>query len=90
MTSFLSKRLLINLAVVAAAVGANAFVAYTQIRSERATNERTLRSMSVKRDLDAYRMTLGAGLAALGRFEVSGSAVSPTIGAAQEARRADI
>jgi len=90
MTSFLSKRLLINLAVVAAAVGANAFVAYTQIRSERATNERTLRSMSVKRDLDAYRMTLGAGLAALGRFEISGAAVSPTIGAAQEARLADI
>ena len=90
MTSFLSKRLLINLVVVAAAVGANAFVAYTQIRSERATNERTLRSMSVKRDLDAYRMTLGAGLAALGRFEISGSAVSPTLGAAQEARLVDI
>jgi diguanylate cyclase (GGDEF)-like protein/PAS domain S-box-containing protein len=72
MSSFLSKRLLINVVVAAAAIGANAFVAYGQIRSERATDLRTMRSMSVKRDLDDYRATLGTGLAALGRFEQSG------------------
>jgi diguanylate cyclase (GGDEF)-like protein/PAS domain S-box-containing protein len=72
MSSFLSKRLLINVVVAAAAIGANAFVAYGQIRSERATDLRTMRSMSVKRDLDDYRATLGSGLAALGRFEQSG------------------
>ena len=43
MTPFLSRRLLINLAVVAAAVGANAFVAYTQICSQRDADARTLR-----------------------------------------------
>lgn len=80
MTSFFSKRLFINLAVVAAAVGANAFVAYTQIRSERATNERILRSMNVKHDLDTYRSLLGIELAALGRFEASGTPVPGELG----------
>jgi diguanylate cyclase (GGDEF)-like protein/PAS domain S-box-containing protein len=75
MSSFLSKRLLINVAVAACAIGANAFVAYGQIRSERATDLRTMRSMSVKRELDAYRETLGSALAALGRFEHSGAPV---------------
>ncbi|MGG1944956.1 EAL domain-containing protein [Trinickia sp. NRRL B-1857] len=75
MRSFLSKRLLINVAVAAAVIGANAFVAYGQIRSERATDSRTARSMSVKRDLDVYRATLGSGLAALGRFSRSGEPV---------------
>jgi diguanylate cyclase (GGDEF)-like protein/PAS domain S-box-containing protein len=72
MTFSFSKRLLINLAVVAAAVGANAFVAYTQICSERAADERTMRSMRVKHDLDAYRATLGESLAMLSNFEASG------------------
>ncbi|RKP49160.1 sensor domain-containing protein [Trinickia fusca] len=90
MTSLFSKRLLINLAVVAAAVGANAFVAYSQIRSERATNVSTLRSMTVKRDLDAYRATLGNGLAALGRFEAAGTLVEGTFGAEHEAKLARI
>ncbi|MGF6775761.1 sensor domain-containing protein [Paraburkholderia sp. GAS334] len=72
MTSFFSKRLLINLAVAAAAVGANAFVAYTQICGQRAADARTLRSMSVKQDLDAWRETLEGGMGALGRFEASG------------------
>ncbi|HVW51450.1 MAG TPA: EAL domain-containing protein [Trinickia sp.] len=83
MSSFVSKRLLINVAVVAAAIGANAFVAYGQIRSERATDLRTMRSMSVTHDLDDYRAALGAGLAALGRFAQSGA----TIGDAPERAR---
>jgi diguanylate cyclase (GGDEF)-like protein/PAS domain S-box-containing protein len=90
MTSFFSKRLLINFAVVAAAVGANAFVAYTQIRTERATDMRTLRSMSVKGDLDAYRAALGRGLAALGRFGVSGNSLPYSFGADQEVELARI
>lgn len=90
MTSYFSKRLLINLVVVAAAVGANAFVAYTQIRSERATNERTRHSMSVKRDIDVLRTTLGAGLAALGRFDVFGQPVPRELAAQQQATLAGI
>jgi diguanylate cyclase (GGDEF)-like protein/PAS domain S-box-containing protein len=72
MTPFLSKRLLINLAVVAAAVGANAFVAYTQICGQRDADLRMLRSTSVRQNLDAYHTALDDGLAALGRFEASG------------------
>ena len=72
MTSFLSKRLLINIAVVVAAVGANAFVAYTQICGQRDAQARMLRSTSVRESLDAYHATLDSGLAALGRFEASG------------------
>ncbi len=75
MTPFLSKRLLINLAVVAAAVGANAFVAYTQICGQRDADARMLRSTSVRQNLDAYHTALDGGLAALGRFEASGEAV---------------
>ncbi|MFM0003221.1 EAL domain-containing protein [Paraburkholderia dipogonis] len=74
MTPFLSKRLLINLAVVAAAIGANAFVAYTQICGQRDADARMLRSTSVREDLDAYRAVLDGGLASLGRFEASGEA----------------
>ncbi|NPT42642.1 EAL domain-containing protein [Paraburkholderia sp. 1N] len=74
MTPFLSKRLLINLAVVAAAVGANAFVAYTQICGQRDADVRMLRSTNVRQNLDAYRTALDGGLAALGRFEASGEA----------------
>ncbi|WP_345812868.1 EAL domain-containing protein [Paraburkholderia sp. PREW-6R] len=72
MTLFLSKRLLINLAVVVAAVGANAFVAYTQICGQRDVDARALRSTSVRQNLDAYRSALDGGLAALARFEASG------------------
>ncbi len=85
MRSYLSKRLLINVAVAVAALGANAFVAYGQIRSERATDLRTTRSMRVKRDLDAYRATLGSGLAALGRFERSGEPIGTGFIHAREA-----
>ncbi|CAE6691797.1 sensor domain-containing protein [Paraburkholderia haematera] len=74
MTPFLSKRLLINLAVVAAAIGANAFVAYTQICGQRDADARMLRSTSVRQNLDAYHTALDSGLAALGRFEASGEA----------------
>ena len=90
MTSFFSKRLLINFVLVAAAVGANGFVAYTQIRTERAMNMRTLRSMAVKGDLDAYRAALGGALAALGRFGVSGSPLSGALAADQAATLARI
>ncbi|WP_144144445.1 EAL domain-containing protein [Paraburkholderia sp. BCC1884] len=72
MNLFLSKRLLINIAVVAAAVGANAFVAYTQICGQRDADARMLRSTSVRQNLDAYHTALDGGLAALGRFEATG------------------
>jgi diguanylate cyclase (GGDEF)-like protein/PAS domain S-box-containing protein len=85
MTSFLSKRLLINIAVVIAAVGANTFVAYTQIGGQREADARMLRSTSVRQNLDAYHTTLDNALAALGRFEASGEpgpAVEPAPAAA--------
>ncbi|MBP0593509.1 EAL domain-containing protein [Paraburkholderia sp. LEh10] len=69
MISFLSKRLLINLAVVVAAVGANAFVAYTQIRGQRDADARTVRSTGIRQNLEAYRATLEDGLGVLGRYE---------------------
>ncbi|HWT35700.1 MAG TPA: EAL domain-containing protein [Paraburkholderia sp.] len=72
MISFLSKRLLINLAVVAAAVGANAFVAYTQICGQRDADARTVRSTAIRQNLEAYRSTLEDGLDVLGRYEASG------------------
>ncbi|HZZ10850.1 MAG TPA: PAS domain S-box protein, partial [Paraburkholderia sp.] len=74
MNSLFSKRLLINLAVVAVAVGANAFVAYTQICSQRDADDRMLRSTRVRQHLDAYHTALDGGLAALGRFETTGQA----------------
>ncbi|MBU6487638.1 MAG: EAL domain-containing protein [Burkholderiales bacterium] len=85
MSSFVSKRLLINVAVAAAAIGANAFVAYGQIRSERATDQRTMRSMSVTHELDDYRAALGAGLAALGRFAQSGAPIGDALEREREA-----
>ena len=71
MTPFLSRRLLINLAVVVAAVGANAFVAYTQICGQRETDLRTLRSTDIRENLDAYRaaaIRLGCDPSALGEL----------------------
>ena len=85
MTPFLSKRLLINLAVVAAAVGANAFVAYTQICGQRDADARMLRSTTVRENLDAYHTALDGGLAALGRFEASGEAAPVNEAAAMAA-----
>ncbi|MFM0740693.1 EAL domain-containing protein [Paraburkholderia xenovorans] len=82
MTLFFSKRLLINLAVVAVAVGTNAFVAYTQIGGERDADARMLRSTSVRQNLDAYHTALDGGLAALGRFEATGQAAPVNAAAA--------
>jgi diguanylate cyclase (GGDEF)-like protein/PAS domain S-box-containing protein len=90
MTPFLSKRLLINLAVVAAAVGANAFVAYTQICGQRDADARMLRSTNVRENLDAYHTALDGGLAALGRFEASGEAAPVNEAAAMAASLAGL
>ncbi|SOE67511.1 PAS domain S-box-containing protein/diguanylate cyclase (GGDEF) domain-containing protein [Burkholderia sp. OK233] len=90
MTPFLSKRLLINLAVVAAAVGANAFVAYTQICGQRDADVRMLRSTNVRENLDAYHTVLDGGLAALGRFEASGEAAPVNEAAAMAASLAGL
>src|SRR5471032_2175175 len=59
MNSFFSRRLLVNLAVVLIAMGANAFVAYQQIDRQSDADARTQRSLSLMRDLDAYRSALG-------------------------------
>ncbi|MDR5853567.1 EAL domain-containing protein [Caballeronia sp. LZ062] len=74
MTRFLSGRFLVNIAVVLAALGANAFVACERIVDLRATNASTLRSMSLLRDLAAYRGALGEALTQLSRFEATGIA----------------
>jgi diguanylate cyclase (GGDEF)-like protein/PAS domain S-box-containing protein len=90
MTPFLSKRLLINIAVVVAAVGANAFVAYTQICGQRDADLRMLRSTSVREDLDAYHAALDDGLAALSRFEAADRSAPVSAAAAMTARLADL
>ncbi|MEM5382018.1 EAL domain-containing protein [Paraburkholderia phymatum] len=90
MISFLSKRLLINLAVVAAAVGANAFVAYTQIRGQRDADERTVRSTAIRENLEAYRATLEHGLSVLGRYEAAGVPASANAGSAMSATLAKL
>ncbi|WP_343666984.1 EAL domain-containing protein [Paraburkholderia tropica] len=78
-----SKRHLINLAVVAAAVGANAFVAWTQIGAQREIDQRAAQAARVRHDLDRYRSALGGGLVALGRLQTDGVVESP---AARDAR----
>ncbi|MGF6983193.1 PAS domain S-box-containing protein [Paraburkholderia atlantica] len=77
MNPFLSKRLLINIAVVVVAVGANAFVAYTQIRGQRDADARLARSTSVRQNLDAYHAALGKALAVVHRRKESGDPVPP-------------
>jgi hypothetical protein len=90
MTPFLSKRLLINIVVVVAAVGANAFVAYTQIGGQRDADARMLRSTSVRQNLDAYHTALDGALATLGRFEASGTPAPVGAAAATSATLADL
>jgi diguanylate cyclase (GGDEF)-like protein/PAS domain S-box-containing protein len=77
MIPFLSKRLLINIAVVVVAVGANAFVAYTQIRGQRDADARLQHSTSVRQNLDAYHAALDDALRALRRLKASGEPVPP-------------
>ncbi|MBC8746831.1 MULTISPECIES: sensor domain-containing protein [Paraburkholderia] len=77
MIPYFSKRLLINIAVVVVAVGANAFVAYTQIRGQRDADARLQRSTSVHQNLDAYHAALANALAALHRLKASGKPVPP-------------
>ncbi len=90
MNSHLSKRLLINLAVVAAAVGANAYIAYAQICGQRDVDARTIRSTSIRQNLDAYRAHLDDGLALLGRYEAAGAAAPAGAAAAQAASMAQL
>ncbi len=71
------RRQLINLAVVAAAVGANAFVAWTQIGAQREIDARAAQAARVRHDLDRFRGALGGGLAAFGRYESTGETESP-------------
>ncbi|MCG5072813.1 EAL and GGDEF domain-containing protein [Paraburkholderia tagetis] len=82
-----SKRHLINLLVVAAAVGANAFVAWAQIGAQREIDLRAAQAARVRQDLDRLRSALGSGLAALGRVEADGAMESP---GAREARAAEL
>ncbi|WP_322049366.1 EAL domain-containing protein [Paraburkholderia sp. J67] len=82
-----SKRHLINLVVVVAAVGANAFVAWTQIGGQREIDQRAAQAARVRHDLDHFRDVLGAGLAALGRFGSNGEAEPAD---ASEARAAEL
>ena len=87
MNLLFSKRQLINLAVVAAAVGANAFVAWTQIDAQREIELRAGRAARIRHDLDRYRDALGRGVSALGRLAAQGQAESA---GAREARAASL
>ncbi|WP_395066440.1 EAL domain-containing protein [Paraburkholderia silvatlantica] len=85
MNLLFSKRQLINLAVVAAAVGANAFVAWTQIDGQREIDRRASQAATIHHDLDRYRDALGSGVSALGRFAVQGRPESTAAHAARAA-----
>ncbi|WP_246089030.1 sensor domain-containing protein [Paraburkholderia guartelaensis] len=85
MNLLFSKRQLINLAVVAAAVGANAFVAWTQIDGQREIDLRASQAATIRHDLDRYRDALGSSVSALGRFAMQGQ---PESAAAHDARAA--
>ena len=87
MNSFFSRRLLVNLAVVLIAMGANAFVAYQQIERQSDADARTGRSLSLMRDLDAYRSALGEILPEISWYEASGALTPPNV---REARAAHI
>ncbi len=82
MNLHLSKRLLINLAVVSAAVGTNAFVVYAQICEQRDIDATAVQAARIRHDLDRFRDTLDGGLSALGQVRTSG-----TTAAAQAAAR---
>ncbi|PVX77986.1 EAL domain-containing protein [Paraburkholderia unamae] len=87
MNLLFSKRQLINLAVVAAAVGANAFVAWTQIDAQREIDRRAGEAARIRHDLDLYRDALGRGVSALGRLAQQGV---PEAAGARETRAAQL
>jgi diguanylate cyclase (GGDEF)-like protein/PAS domain S-box-containing protein len=87
MNSFFSRRLLVNLAVVLIAMGANAFVACQQIDRQSDADARTRRSLSLMRDLDAYRSALGEILPEISWYEASGVLTPADV---REARAAHI
>jgi hypothetical protein len=68
MTSIFSSRLLVNIAVVLFVVGANTFIACEQIGVQDSADARTLRSLSLMRDLDAFRSALAGSLPEIGRY----------------------
>jgi diguanylate cyclase (GGDEF)-like protein/PAS domain S-box-containing protein len=79
MISILSSRLLVNIAVVLVVVGANTFIAYEQIGVQNHADARTLRSLSLMRDLDAFRSALGESLPEVGRYEATGVIEPPDV-----------
>jgi len=87
MNAFFSRRLLVNLAVVLIAMGANAFVAYQQIDRQSDADARTQRSLSLMRDLDAYRSALGESLPEISWYKASGVLTPADV---REARAAHI
>ncbi|PXW24383.1 sensor domain-containing protein [Paraburkholderia caballeronis] len=69
MNLHLTTRLLINLAVVAAAVGAIGFVAYAQIDAQRDVDAKAAQATRIRHELDRFRSTLNDGLGALARID---------------------
>lgn len=88
MNLLFSKRHLINMAVVVAAVGANAFVAWTQFGAQREIDARAAQAAQLRHDLDRYRDALGGGVAALGHLAMQGQD-EPATARAQRAAALD-
>jgi len=77
MNFLFSRRQLVNLAVVVAAVGANAFVAWSQIAAQREFDGQAAQATRVRQDIDRLRSALGAGLGALRHAGRTGEPETP-------------
>src|SRR5262249_38599167 len=87
MTALLSRRFLINLLLVGAAVGANGFVAFTQIAGQRQTADWLAHSLRAKRDLEAYRTTLIDDFVEIELFRDDGTPPDPALTARRATQR---
>ncbi|MFC5431029.1 EAL domain-containing protein [Paraburkholderia denitrificans] len=77
MNPLFSRRQLINLAVVVAAIGANAFVAWSQIGLQREIDTQAARASRVRHDIARVRDALTGAIGVLARLQTTGEQEAP-------------
>ena len=90
MKAFVSKRQLVNLALVLVALAANVLVVVAQVREQHAVQAHVLRSQQLQHSLAAYRLLLGDALRAFGRLSLAGELEPAAVRAARDAQLAGI